>query len=55
MGRIWEPKNQYAKWLQVEILACEALAREGLVPKEAMENIKRKASFSVGRILEIEE
>ena len=55
MARIWEPKNLFSKWLQVEILACEAMAEESLIPREALENIKRKASFSVERILEIEE
>ncbi|MFH1480393.1 MAG: adenylosuccinate lyase [Pseudomonadota bacterium] len=55
MGQIWESKNRFNKWLQVEILACEAMAEEGLIPKEAVENIKRKASFSVERIIEIEE
>ena len=55
MGRIWESENLYAKWLEVEIAACEAMAQEGLVPDEALENIKKKAAFSVGRILEIEE
>ena len=55
MGRIWEPENRYAKWLEVEIAACEAMADEGLVPKEALETIKKKAGFSVERILEIEE
>jgi len=55
MGRIWEDKNRFSKWLQVEILACEAMAKEGLVPKEALGTIKRRASFSVERILEIEE
>ena len=55
MGRIWEPENRYAKWLKVEIAACEAMADEGLVPKEALETIKKKAVFSVERILEIEE
>jgi adenylosuccinate lyase len=54
MGRIWEIKNRYAKWLQVEILACEAMAKEGLIPKKALVNI-RKAGFSEERILEIEE
>src|SRR4030066_561249 len=54
MGRIWELKNRYAKWLQVEILACEAMAEEGLIPREALANI-RKARFSEARILEIEE
>jgi adenylosuccinate lyase len=54
MGRIWELKNRYAKWLQLEILACEAMAEEGLIPREALANI-RKARFSEERILEIEE
>ncbi|MGD8985788.1 MAG: adenylosuccinate lyase, partial [Desulfobacteraceae bacterium] len=55
MGRIWEDKNRFTKWLTVEILACEAMAEEGLIPKEALSTIKRRASFSVDRILEIEE
>ena len=55
MGRIWEPENRYTKWLEVEIAACEAMTDEGLVPKEALETIKKKAGFSVERILEIEE
>ncbi|MFC1869587.1 adenylosuccinate lyase [Thermodesulfobacteriota bacterium] len=55
MARIWEDKNRFSKWLQIEILACEAMAQEGLIPKEAYNNIKRKASFSEERILEIEE
>ena len=55
MGRIWESKNRFEKWLQVELLACEAMAEEGKIPREALENIKRKASFSEERILEIEE
>ncbi len=55
MGRIWEAENRYAKWLEVEIAACEAMAKEGLVPLEALQNIKKRAGFSVERIREIEE
>ncbi len=55
MGRIWEAENRYAKWLDVEIAACEAMAEQGLIPPEALENIKQKAAFSVERILQIEE
>ena len=55
MGKIWEPKNRYAKWLEVEVTACEAMAKERLIPEQAFENIKRKADFSVDRILQIEE
>ena len=54
MGRIWEPENIFSKWLQVEIAACEAMAEEGMIPEEAVKNIKEKAGFSVMRILEIE-
>ena len=55
MGKIWEPENLFAKWLQVEIVACEAMAKEGLIPRQSVENIKKRADFSVERILEIEE
>jgi adenylosuccinate lyase len=55
MGRIWEVENRFAKWLQVEIAACEAMAEQGLIPLDSLENIKKKARFSVERILKIEE
>jgi adenylosuccinate lyase len=55
MGRIWETENRFAKWLDVEIAACEAMAEHGLIPKRAVRNIKKKARFDVDRILEIEE
>lgn len=55
MGRIWESSNRFAKWLQVEILVCEAMAKEGMVPPKSLENIKKKADFSIDRIKEIEE
>ena len=55
MARIWEDENRFAKWLAVEIAACEAMAEEGYIPSEALDNIKKKASFSVERIARIEE
>ncbi len=55
MAKIWEPQNRFDKWLQVEILVCEAMAKEEMIPQEAVETIKQKASFSVDRIQEIEE
>jgi len=54
MGRIWEAENRYAKWLQVEIAACEAMAAEGLIPEAAVKNTRKRAAFSVERIREIE-
>lgn len=54
MGSIWEEKNKLQKWLDVEILACEAQAELGNVPQEAVAKIKSKAAFDVERVKEIE-
>jgi adenylosuccinate lyase len=55
MGKIWEDKFKFDTWLQIEILACEARAEMGDIPKADVETIKQKADFDVNRILEIEE
>jgi adenylosuccinate lyase len=54
MGRIWTEENQFQKWLDVEVLATEALARLGKVPKSAAQRIRRKARFNLARIRKIE-
>jgi len=54
MKAIWSEENKYRKWLEVEISACEALAEMGVVPAEALRDIKEKADFTVERIDEIE-
>src|SRR5574341_1956393 len=54
MGRIWSEDNGFRKWLEVEILAAEGLARLGKVPKAAIARIRKKARFSIKRIREIE-
>ncbi len=54
MEAIWSQENKYRKWLDVEIRACEALAEMGVVPTEALREIKEKADFTVERIDEIE-
>lgn len=54
MARIWEPRNRYQKWLDIEIYACEAHAELGNIPPDAVERIKEKADFDVDRIDEIE-
>jgi adenylosuccinate lyase len=54
MSAVWSPRNRYKTWLDIEILACEAMARLGAIPKKSLENIKKKADFDVGRIEEIE-
>jgi adenylosuccinate lyase len=58
MAAIWEPANRFSLWLKIEVLACEAWAELGVVPKEAVAEIKAKATFDmaalVPRIDEIE-
>jgi adenylosuccinate lyase len=55
MGRIWEDENRFKIWLEIEILACEAQAKLGVIPNEAVTAIRSKASFNVERVLQIEE
>ncbi len=54
MARIWTEENKFQTWLQVELAALEAMSRHGLVPPEAVANIRTKARFEVARIEEIE-
>jgi len=55
MGRIWTEQNKLEKWLQFEILACEALAELGEIPADAVERIRKHARFDAKRVAEIEE
>ncbi|MBN2438600.1 MAG: adenylosuccinate lyase [Deltaproteobacteria bacterium] len=54
MEAIWSPENRYRKWLDIEILACEAMAARGEIPEASMKNIRERAGFDVGRIDAIE-
>ncbi|RLA97442.1 MAG: adenylosuccinate lyase, partial [Deltaproteobacteria bacterium] len=54
MADIWSEQNKYQKWLDVEIAVCEAWSELGKIPLKSLENIKKKASFDIDRILEIE-
>jgi adenylosuccinate lyase len=54
MTGLWEPESRYRAWLLVEILACEANAKLGLVPARSLAVIKKKADFDVRRIDELE-
>jgi adenylosuccinate lyase len=55
MGAIWTDERKFSIWLEIEILACEAMHRLGLVPETDLRRIKRRAGFSVDRINQIEE
>lgn len=54
MSSIWELHNKFRIWLDIEITVCEVYADRGIIPLDDFEVIKEKASFTVERILEIE-
>ncbi len=55
MGRIWSDQRRYETWLQVELAAVDAMARAGIVPQDAADDIRARASFDIDRIEEIEQ
>ncbi|PKQ19744.1 MAG: adenylosuccinate lyase [Actinobacteria bacterium HGW-Actinobacteria-6] len=54
MTRIWELENKFEIWKEIEVLACEAQAELGVIPREAAVEIRAKAAFEVERIEELE-
>jgi len=54
MGAIWTLQNKFQKWLDVEIAVCEVHAEDGIIPADALQEIKSKAAFTVERVNEIE-
>lgn len=54
MAKIWDLNSKFNYYLQVELAVCDAYAELGTISKEAAEEIRKKATFSVERIDEIE-
>jgi len=54
MAAVWSLQNKFQKWLDVEIAVCEVHAEDGVIPADALAEIKSNAAFSVDRINEIE-
>ena len=54
MGNIWTLENEFRTMLKVEILACEAMNKLGVVPDDALRDIQTKSDFRLERIKEIE-
>jgi adenylosuccinate lyase len=53
MGSIWSEAAKYQAWLRVEVAVCEAYARRGRIPPEALARI-RAARIDIDRILAIQ-
>ena len=54
MREIWTEQRKLEIWLQVELLAAEALVAEGLIPKKDFEQMRSKAAFTIERCKELE-
>lgn len=54
MRQVWSDERKFQIWLQIEILACEAMAELGQIPKADAAEIRKRARFSIPEILEIE-
>ncbi len=54
MAGIWIAGNRFRIWLDIEILAMEAMVRKGWIPAEALARVRRNAKFDISRIDEIE-
>src|SRR5437588_3034350 len=54
MAAIWSPTHKSDTWLKVELLVCEAWAREGVIPPDALARI-RAARYNAQRMQEIEQ
>src|SRR5438046_4872541 len=50
MKALWQPERKYATWLDVELLACEALVQKKLMPASALREIRSKARVNMARI-----
>ncbi len=55
MAAVWSDEARFGRWLEIEILAVEAWARLGKVPEADARKVREKASFTVERVLEIEQ
>jgi len=54
MTAVWSEERKFALWLQIEVLAAEALAERGEVPKAAIEKLRKLPPPDVARIRELE-
>ena len=52
---IWNDKNKYSIWLDIEIAAAEAMEKLNIIPKGVSKKVKSRAKIDVQRILKIEE
>jgi adenylosuccinate lyase len=53
--KIWSEENKFSIWLKIELFACEANSKLGIIPRSSLNNIRKKSKFNVNKINQIEE
>lgn len=54
MRQLWSDQRKFEIWLEIETLACEAMAELGQIPSADAVEIRKRARFSITEIAEIE-
>lgn len=54
MSAIWQDESKFGKFLEIELLACEAHSKLKKIPPKALAIIRQKAKFNIKRINELE-
>ena len=54
LKNIWEEKNKYQIWLDIEIAAAQAMERLKIIPRGVSKKVRKKAIINVNRIHKIE-
>ena len=54
MGQVWTEETRFRNMLEVELLACEALAKQGQIPAAAAARIRRKAKVQAEKVAQRE-
>ncbi|MGJ8584843.1 MAG: adenylosuccinate lyase [Marinosulfonomonas sp.] len=56
MVKIWSPETKFRIWYEIEAFACDAMAKNGVIPQENADAVRKAwdVEFDVARIDEIE-
>ncbi len=54
IGAVWSQQSKLDAWLEVELAVCEALAEDGTIPAEDIDEIRAKVAFTVDAVKERE-
>ena len=54
IAKIWEEKNKYEVWLDIEIAVAQAMEKLKIIPKGVASKVKKKGKINVDRIHKIE-